>query len=130
VNFESQDRYVGSALLFSNVDNSYTIPSTGIYAIGYDLRYGDGIQSSVLPNSPGIGLVRSRMGVATVIDRKPFATMVSPTVSITISEANLNSIYSFQAGDKVFFGLIGSNALEFSILGSSRSSFYIYKVSE
>ncbi|PWN69265.1 hypothetical protein C1631_014505 [Chryseobacterium phosphatilyticum] len=129
VNFLAAERTIGSAALFNDTDNTYTIPSTGVYAIGFSFRYGSGLQASILANSPGVGIVRTRAGVATVIDSRPFSGANLVLLSLTISDTSVSSLYSFQAGDKISFGLVGSTALDVGLLGSSTSSFYIYKVS-
>lgn len=129
VNFLQAERTVGSATLFSDTDNSYTIPSAGTYAVGFSFKYGTGLQASLLTNNPGIGIVRTRAGVATTIDSKPFSGANLIALSLTISESTLSSIYTFQAGDKISFGLTGSTALDAGLIGSSTSSFYIYKIS-
>ncbi|UDQ53210.1 hypothetical protein LJF28_17485 [Chryseobacterium indologenes] len=129
VNFLAAERTIGSASLFSDTDNTYTIPSTGVYAIGFSFRYGTGLQVSLLANNPGVGIVRTRAGVATIIDSRPFSGANLVLLSLTISDSSLSSVYSFQAGDKISFGLTGSTALDVGLLGSSTSSFYIYKIS-
>lgn len=129
VNFLTTERTVGSTALFSDTDYTYTIPSDGTYAVGFTFRYGTGLQASILANSPGVGIVRTRAGVATTIDSRAFSGANLLVLSLTISESSLNSLYTFQAGDKVSFGLVGSTALDVGLLGSSTASFYIYKVS-
>ncbi|MBT2623364.1 hypothetical protein [Chryseobacterium sp. ISL-6] len=129
VNFLTAERTVGSAALFSDTDNTYTIPSDGVYAIGFTFRYGTGLQASILANSPGVGIVRTRAGVATTIDSRAFSGANLILLSLTISESSLNSLYSLQTGDKISFGLVGSSVLDVGLLGSSVASFYIYKVS-
>lgn len=129
VNFLAAERTVGSAALFSNTDNTYTVPSNGVYQIGFTFRYGTGLQASLLANAPGVGIVRTRAGVATTIDSHSFSGANLILLSLTISESSLNSVYTLQAGDKISFGLTGSSVLDVGLLGSSKSSFYIYKVS-
>ncbi|WP_080780659.1 hypothetical protein [Chryseobacterium phocaeense] len=130
VNFLTAERTVGSASLFSETDYTYTIPSTGVYHVGFSFRYGAGLQAAILTNTPGIGIFRTRGGVGTLIDSRVFSGLTVPLVlSLTISESTINSLYSFQAGDKVSFGLTGSSLLEGGLLGTSIGSFFIYKVS-
>lgn len=129
VNFLASERTIGSAAMFSDADGSFIIPSTGVYMIGYTFRYGTGLQANLLVNGYGIGIARTRSGVGAVIDSRPFTGLDLGLVSLTISESSINSLYSFQANDKVSFGLTGNNVLNLSILGSTVSSFYIYKVS-
>lgn len=130
VNFLQSERNVGNPALFSDVDNSYTIPTAGVYAIGYSFRLGTGLQASILTGGPGIGIVMTRAGVTTIIDSRPFSGLTIPLVlSLTISESSINSLYTFQAGDKISFGLTDSGVINAGLLGSSIGSFYIYKVS-
>jgi hypothetical protein len=123
------ERSVGVPALFSESDHSYTIPSAGTYAVGFSFKYGTGVQAGVLTNSPGIGILRTRNNVATVIDSRIFSGLDLGLVALTIAESNISSIYTFQAGDKINFGLTGSTALTAGILLTSVGSFYIYKVS-
>lgn len=130
VNFLAAERTVGSASLFSETDYTYTVPSTGVYHVGFSFRYGAGLQAAILTNTPGIGIFRNRGGVGTLIDSRVFSGITIPLLlSLTISESTLDSLYSFQAGDKISFGLTGSSLLEGGLLGTSIGSFFIYKVS-
>jgi hypothetical protein len=49
VNFLTTERTTGTSSLFSDSDNTYTAPSTGIYAIGFTFRYGTGFNPEFLP---------------------------------------------------------------------------------
>ncbi|MDQ0594662.1 hypothetical protein QFZ37_003031 [Chryseobacterium ginsenosidimutans] len=129
VNFLASERTVGSASLFSDTDNTYTVPSNGTYAIGFTFRYGTGLQAALLSNSPGVGLLRTRAGVSTLIDSRAFSGANLILLSLTISETSVNSLYSLQTGDKISFGLTGASVLNVGLLGSSVGSFFIYKVS-
>ncbi|MDN4012961.1 hypothetical protein QX233_10845 [Chryseobacterium gambrini] len=129
VNFLTTERTTGTASLFSDSDNTYTAPSTGIYAIGFSFRYGTGIQSGVLTTTPSIAILRNRAGTSTIIDTSDFSGVNLGLVSLTISEGSINSLYSLQAGDKISFGLTNNTVLDLGLLGSSTGSFYIYKVS-
>ncbi|SDQ05270.1 hypothetical protein SAMN05421664_0182 [Chryseobacterium soldanellicola] len=129
VNFLQSERTVGAASLYSDTDFTYTTPSNGVYAIGFSFRYGTGLQAALLANSPGVGIVRTRAGVATLIDSRTFSGANLLVLSLTISETSVSSLYTLQAGDKISFGLTGSGLLDAGLLGSSTGSFYIYKVS-
>jgi hypothetical protein len=129
INFLQAERTVGAAALFSDSDNTYTIPSNGTYAVGFSFKYGTGLQAGVLTNSPGMGILRTRSGVATIIESHTFSGLDLGLVALTIAESNINSIFTLQAGDKITFGLTGSTALTAGILTTSIGSFYIYKIS-
>lgn len=124
LNFVAADRTVGSASLFTDSDGSYTIPSAGVYAIGFAFKYSSGVSASLLSNG-GIGIARTRSGTTTVIDSRMF----SGIAIVSVTDTSLNSLYSFQAGDKVNFGTIETGGLNLGVLTSSIASFYIYKVS-
>lgn len=130
VNFVAADRNIGNASYFTDADGSYNIQSTGVYAIGFAFRYGSGLQASLLSGAPGIGIARTRSGVSTIIDSRPFSGInLALAVNLTLSDSSINSLYSFQANDKVSFGLVDSGNISVGLLGSSIASFYIYKVS-
>ncbi|PTT36927.1 hypothetical protein DBR28_10425 [Chryseobacterium sp. HMWF028] len=130
VNFVQADRNIGNAALFTNADGSYNIPSTGVYAVGFAFRYGTGLQASLLSGAPGIGIARTRSGITTLIDTRPFSGInLALAINITFSDSSINSLYSFQAGDKISFGLVDTGNISVGLLGSSVASFYVYKVS-
>ncbi|MCQ4140046.1 hypothetical protein [Chryseobacterium sp. EO14] len=129
VNFLTTERTTGTSSLFSDSDNTYTAPSSGIYAIGFTFRYGTGLQSGVLTTPPSIAILRNRTGTFSIIDVREFSGVNLGLVSLTISEGSINSLYPLQAGDKISFGLTNYSVLDAGLLGSSTGSFYIYKVS-
>nr|WP_315029739.1 hypothetical protein [uncultured Chryseobacterium sp.] len=131
VNFTTAEKTVGNSSLFSDSDNTYIVPSKGIYLIGYTFRYGTGLQSSLLTSNPGIGILRTRANTATLIDSREFSGInLSIVISLTISESSINSLYELQKDDKLSFGLVGSSLLNVGLLDSSTSSFYILKISD
>ncbi|AZA83002.1 hypothetical protein C1637_17310 [Chryseobacterium lactis] len=130
INFTTVEKTIGNPDLFSNTDNAYVVPSDGIYFIGYTFRYGTGLQAAVLSNNPGIGVIRTRNNTAEIIDNRIFSGVnLSRILSLTISESTISSVYALQAGDKISFGLLGGGLLDLGLLGSSSSSFYIFKIS-
>lgn len=129
VNFLRAERTLGAETLFSDTDNTYTIPSSGVYQVGFVFRYGTGLQASILSNSPGVGILRIRNNASTLIDSRTFSGANLVALNLTISEASINSLYTFQTGDRISFGLIGASGLDAGLVGSSVSSFFIYKIS-
>lgn len=127
VQFGSSDIQVGST---SNYAGSvYTVPSTGIYKIGYYFRYGDGIQTTLLSTQPIIGILKTTGNTISVLDSREFQGISVPLViSLNLTENSIDSIYSLQAGDKIVFAL-NTGGLSLSLLNSSSSSAYIYKIS-
>lgn len=129
VNFLTSERTLGLSSLFSNTDNTYIIPSDGVYQIGFTFKYGNGLQSYLFPNNPGLGILRTRAGSSVLIDTRPFSGANLGVLSLTISETNLTSLYNLEVGDKINLGLIKSTDLDTGLLTASVSSFYIHKVS-
>lgn len=123
LNFVAADRTIGSGSLFTDSDGSYTVPSTGVYAIGFAFKYSTGVVASLLSNG-GIGIARTRSGVTTIIDSRMF----SGILTLSVTDTSLSSLYSFQQGDKINFGTI-ENGITLGLISSSSASFYIFKVS-
>ncbi|SIQ77894.1 hypothetical protein SAMN05880574_1252 [Chryseobacterium sp. RU37D] len=129
VNFSTTERKLGLESLFSDTDYTYIVPTHGVYAVGFSFRYGTGLQAALLSSSPGVGILRTRAGASTLIDNRTFNGANLGLLSLTISESSINNLFTFQAGDKISFGITRASVLEVGALGSSISSFYIYKVS-
>lgn len=130
VNFVLGDRTVGSPVLFSNSDNAYITPTSGIYAIGFYFRYGSGIQPSLLADDLKVGILRNTNGNFSTLETRNFNGANLGAIALTISEININSVYSLNADDKIYFALTNTGTLEQSSLDVSSSSFYIYKISD
>lgn len=129
INFVGADTTVGSPTLLSNPDNSYVVPTTGIYAVGFYFRYGSGIQASLLTGGPGIGILKNTNGNFSALETRNFNGINLGLIALTISEANINSVFNLNAGDKLYFGLTNSGVLGANLLSTSAASFYVYKIS-
>lgn len=127
INFSTSDIKIGSTSNFSG--SIYTVPSTGIYKIGYYFRYGNGIQATLLSTQPIIGILKTTYNTISVLDSREFQGISVPLVlSINLTENSIDSIYSLQAGDKIVFA-INTGGISLSLLNASSSSAYIYKIS-
>lgn len=129
--FVAADRTAGNTSLLNSTDNSYNVPSSGTYAVGFYFRYGTGVQAALLTGgTTGIGILKTTGSTTTVLDTREFnGVSLAGLASITLSESHINSLYTLQAGDKLRFGLINSGLLNAGLLGSSNASFFVYKVS-
>lgn len=127
INFKAIDRTVGSAALFDDDESSYTIPSTGVYVVGYSFKYSTGLITTLLATG-GIGIARTRLGTSALIDSRLFSGVNLLAASVSMADTSINSIYSFQKDDKINFGTIDPG-LTIDILSSTTASFYIYKIS-
>lgn len=133
ISFPSTSRIVGNTALVDS-NGVYTVPSNGVYAIGVYFRYGTGIQASVLSGTPSVGIVRRPNGNTTsandaILEYRNFSGInLAALVNITISEVEMNTLYPLNQGDKIYFALNRGGVATLGLLGSSSSSFYIYKV--
>lgn len=132
VDFATEDIDVGNN--FDLADNVYIVPSSGIYAINYEFRYGDGLTLDVLTTNgtPSIGILSQPAASTgyTVLDRKSFSGVNIPLVaSILISQSTINSVYRLTAGDRLSFGFI-QGVLNVNLLSDSRATLSIYKISD
>ena len=127
INFGTSDIKIGSNSIFSNA--IYTVPSTGIYKIGYYFRYGNGIQTTLLSTQPVIGILKTTGNTITVLDSREFQGISIPLVlSLNLTENSIDSLFSLQTGDKIVFA-INTGGISLSLLNASSSSAYIYKIS-
>ncbi|AYZ11407.1 hypothetical protein EGY05_05475 [Chryseobacterium arthrosphaerae] len=129
LNFKATDRTVGNAALFDDNDGSYIIPSTGVYAVGFAFKYATGLVASLLSEG-GIGIARTRGGTSAIIDSSMFSGLNILVTGLSFADTRINSLYSFQAGDKINFGTIETGLLNLGALSTSNASIYIYKVSD
>ncbi|MFZ4929398.1 hypothetical protein [Chryseobacterium sp. Mn2064] len=129
IDFINSDKTIGSSSLLSDTDHSYTVPSTGTYAVGFYFRYGTGIQLSILNLSSSVGILKKTTSGYSILDSREFLGVNLSVGNINICESSINSIYNLQAGDKLYFG-VDNGGVTLSLLTSSRSYFYIYKISD
>jgi hypothetical protein len=129
INFVATDRTIGAATLLADSDHSYVVPSTGIYNLSFTFRYGSGLQTSLLSTPPNVAILRNRANTITVIDSKNFNGVNLAIANLTITEGTITNLYSFQAGDRISFGMNQTGLLNVGLLSSSFASINIHKVS-
>lgn len=113
---------------FSTTTDEYAIPSTGIYEVTYFLRYGSGVNTSLLSNVK-IGVLKDVGGTVSLLDEKNFdGISVALVLTITISSATIHSVYQLNAGDKISFAL-NRGGTNLSLLGNSAAEFVVKKIS-
>ncbi|MFC3161467.1 hypothetical protein ACFOEQ_26185 [Chryseobacterium arachidis] len=125
---------IGSAN-FNATTNTYTVPSTGLYAIRYSYRYGDGVQLRLLSltgGNPRIGIFNG----TTLLDESVFSGAnvnllgVLGVLSLIVSETSIDSIYQLTAGSQLTFQANQSGInLDLLTNGSITTSVVIYKIS-
>lgn len=110
----------------------YTVPSTGIYSINFEFRYGDGVMLSVLNfgGTPRIGILKHLGASYSVLDERKFSGANIPLLlSLIVSNTSINSIYQLNAGDQLSFEL-NSGGLTLGLLASSYASVIVRKISD
>lgn len=130
----------GPATLGTNFDtttDTYTVPTSGVYAIKFNYRYGDGVNLNVsLLNfnggTPKIGIFRN--GV--VMDEGFFGgasiSLLAPLVAISVivSDTYVDSVYQLTAGDVIDFRY-NQAGLNVALLSSNvTAKMVVYKISD
>ena len=122
------DKTIGDPNLFSDIDHSYTVPSNGIYSIGFYFRYGTGVQLSLLSGLK-VGILKRTGNLYSVIDQRSFTAINLSLGNVTLSEISMNTIYTLTQGDSLYFA-VDPGISSLGLLSTSKSSFYIYKISD
>ncbi len=122
---------------FNTTTDTYTVPSTGLYAVKFNYRYGDGVNLNVsLLNfgggTPKIGIFRN--GV--VMDEGFFGgasiSLLAPlaSLSVIISDTYIDSVYQLTAGDILDFRY-NQTGLNVALLSSNvTAKMVVYKISD
>lgn len=127
VEFSSSEITTGNTSNFTN--STYTVPSKGIYKIGFYFRYGTGIQATLLATQPKIGILKTTGTVSSVLDYRSFLGVNLLVANLNLSENSIDSIYNLEAGDKIVFAISKPALVDLTLLSSSSASAYIYKIS-
>ena len=130
INFNSTDLKINRNNNFDVNTDFYTVPSTGIYVINFAFLYGTGVQASLLGGTPRVAILRLSTDTDfDVLAEKSFSGVNLALANITISDVTLNSVYQLNAGDRIVFGF-NRSGIALGLLGSSSTSFSIYKISD
>lgn len=128
INFPASATQIGNSSLIDS-NGAYTVPSSGFYSLNMYFRYGTGVQLSLLSGVPQVGIVKRESGTSTdtLLDSRSFTGLNLGIANVTFTEAEINTIYQFNAGDKIYFAL-NSGGVSLNLLSTSFASFNIYKV--
>lgn len=132
INFAATNVTINPGSNFTASNDFYTVPTTGIYRINYDFRYGTGILLSILnfSGTPSIGILKHTGGSYTVLDQKKFSAASIPLLaSALLSTTSIDSIYKLNAGDQLSFE-VNNGGLALGLLSSSSASAIVYKISD
>lgn len=117
---------------FSATNDFYTIPSDGIYAVDFEVRYGTGVMLSVLnfSGTPSIGILKHTGSGYTVLDERKFTGATIPVVlSVIICNTQISNVYKLNSEDKLSFE-INAGGLNLGLLGNSYASVVVRKISD
>lgn len=128
INFPAGASHFGNSTLLDS-NGVYTVPSSGIYSLSVYFRYGTGVQLSLLGGTPQVGIVRRESDTTndTLLDSRAFTGLNLVVASVTFTESEINSIYQFNEGDKIYFAL-NTGGVTLGLLSTSYASFNIYKI--
>lgn len=131
IDFASGHVPLNAGNYFDSATDQYTVPSKGLYVIDFYFRYGTGLQASLLGGTPKIGILRVPFsgGSYQVLDSRKFSGVNLGLVAVTVSSVEINSIFSLSQGDKLSFEF-DQGGVSLGLLGSSSTSFHIYKISD
>lgn len=136
INFETADVAIDKGSNVNVVDDTYTVPSTGVYAINYSYSYGNGVQLQLLSlaGNPNLAILRQTGAIPQVVDAKNFSganvsLMGIGALSVVISQASINSVYQLAAGDILSFEVF-EGGIDVGVLGVANASISIYKISD
>ena len=128
INFAANNVQIDTGANFDSNDNSYTVPSDGIYEISYYVRYGNGVQAALLSGNTKVGILRQSGSSNKVLDERSFDGISTLLLKVTISSSEINSVYQLNKGDKISFA-INRGGVNLELLSSSYSSFVVKKIS-
>lgn len=137
IDFSTGDIDIDKGSNFNSADDTYTVPTTGVYAVDFDYQYGNGVELQLLSFSgnPRVAILKQDGATYSVVDSRIFsgANISLPlgigAFSVVISKSQINSLYELNAGDVLSFEvLLGGIAL--NVLGQASTSVSIYKISD
>lgn len=116
-------------------NNSYIVPSDGIYDINYSYRTGQGIRAELLSGTrPGLIITKTSGNTTNTLDSRLFGGVnlldLSPlpsVVNISLTQGQISHIYKLKAGDVLKFGVL-RGGLSLGVLTDSSAELSIYKI--
>lgn len=135
VRFDTAEINNGSNFTVStapNIPSFYTVPSSGIYEIKYELRLGNGLKIEALnfSGTPGIAIIKNTSGTNSILDSRSFSGVnLLLLASINITNSTINNVYRLVQGDKISFGF-NNGGIDLGLLSSSLASVNIKKISD
>ena len=113
-------------------ENQYVVAETGLYAVNYFLRFGDGFTKDIPASAkPGLAISKSSDSekILTLLDYTLLANGTIPMIAtkVTLTEGKINHIYNLKAGEKLSFGII-TGGMDVSVLGDVSAEISIYKI--
>ncbi|WDF45789.1 hypothetical protein PQ459_12875 [Chryseobacterium sp. KACC 21268] len=110
--------------------DQYIVSDTGLYAINYSLRFGQGLTAQLLSNNTPAAVIgkTNTDNVSTVLDYQLFGGLnLLALANVSVSQAAINHIYNLKKGDKLNFGVV-SGGISLSLLGNVSADIAVYKI--
>lgn len=140
INFLPASLTINPGNHFNATDDTYVVPSTGIYKVEFEFRYGNGVELQLLSfnGNPRMAILKQEASGYSIVDDRAFSAAnvgleAGPinlgALSLVLSQGQINSMYPFTAGDVLSFEVfLGGVAL--SVLGNARATVSIRKISD
>lgn len=127
INLQTSDTKLGDPTLLSN--GNYTVPSTGIYAINFEVQLEGGVDLGVLGGRNVAILKNNTVLEQKIVDAVRVSILGITLASVPVTSTSLNTLHSLTAGDIISFGAQGS-VLDLGLLTDGKVSIHIYKISD
>lgn len=127
INLQTGDTKLGDPTLFSN--GNYTVPSTGIYAVNFEVQLEGGVDLGVLGGRNVAILKNNTILEQKIVDAVRVSILGITLASVPVTSTSINTLHSLTAGDVISFGAEGS-VLDLGLLTDGKVSIHIYKISD
>lgn len=111
-------------------NNQYVVKETGLYYGNYSLRFGEGL-TMMISSEAKIGVAISKTSTdqsVALLDHTQMGKLPSSEKeTISLTQDNINHIYTLTAGDKLNFGVISSN-VDLKSLGNISADITVYRI--
>lgn len=127
INLQTSDTKLGNSALFSN--GNYTVPSTGIYAINFEVQLEGGVDLGLLGGRNLAILKNNTLLEQKMVDAVRVSILGITLASVPVTSTSINTLHTLTAGDLISFGAQGS-VLDLGLLTDGKVTIHIYKISD
>ena len=111
-------------------NGEYLVPQDGIYQVHYSYREGSGVKVGLLSSAAvNITKIAANPVATTVLDSQDLGGADLIVAKVSISQSQMNHIYSLKAGDKLKFGFVRGGLIDLDLLNTGIvAEISIYKI--